>query len=78
MNECMDHSINQSINQSETLPSTIYKDKNHDSRNHKDCHDRYDDKNQVKSSFSMWLGFFPCRRVPSTFSLFSWYWVIIL
>lgn len=74
MNKCMDHSINQS----ETLPSTIYNDKNYDSRNHKGSHSRYDDKNQVKSSSSMWLGFFPSRRVPSASSLFSWYWAIIL
>ena len=73
-NGCMD----QSINQSQTLPSTIYNDKNHDSRNHKGCHGRCDDKNQVKSSSSMWLGFFLIRLVPSTSSLFSWYGATIL
>ena len=76
MNEWMNgsfiHSINNSLNQSETLPSAIYNDKNYDSCNHKGCHDGYDDKNQVKSSSSVWFGTFPGRRVPYTSSLFSW------
>ena len=74
MNECMDHSINQS----KTLPSTIYNDKNHDNRNHKGCHDRYDDKNQEKSSSSMWFGFFLIPMAPSSSSLFAWYGATIL